>query len=243
MARAITLDGPAGSGKSTTAKRVSAKLGIEMVPTSLWYRGYSEALRREGRLPQDLSTDVLEAWVTENKDRFQLVGQAMLMDGEDITVECRGIASNSPSASFIASQEQVRGVVNTATVDAVRFSPLPFMISEGRNEYVLHSRAGTLALGFYMTAPTEIRAIRRLAENPDQDLSEVELGIAKRDLADKSRNCEPLSISRETRIVRSADDYPSPTDGQQYLVDTAQFEGDEPAQDKLLATGIERLAA
>jgi cytidylate kinase len=252
MALVIAIDGPAGAGKSTTARRLAEKTGFNRLDTGLFYRSIAYGVHSErGEWPKNLDPGYVASWTADNRSRIQQVGGRLLLDQADITSLCRS-AEASANASAVAGNTAVREVVDSLTAEAIETDPATFIFSDGRDETRAHYSAGRLALGIYLTATVELRAIRRHAEimasvdraDEDPDLRAVLVAIAERDLQDMTRGTSPLLPTYELgfRFVRSSADF-LPKDVVQVGVDSGQFQDDERAQDDMIIGGLELIAA
>ena len=221
MARALTIDGPVGAGGTSLAKELERELGIPGVPTSLFYRGYSEALRVQSLVPQELDEDFMSAWLPDNKARLAMVGSTMLLDGEDITGVCR-TAPNDIGSSHLAQFAVVRAEVNAETSNFVSRSAEDLVATEGRNEMVVHRDLGTLAFGVYLTASPEVRAKRRAEQRGEQEIRSVLQDIARRDHSDMTRAVEPLcpAYGKKLITVLDVEQVPLVIRGRQLLIPT-----------------------
>jgi cytidylate kinase len=180
----IAIDGPAGSGKSTVARALAARLGLEYLDTGAMYRAVTFAALRRGIDPAD--ADVV-ARITE--DLQLTVGtDGVVVDGVDATIEIRG-----PEVS--------RAVSTVAANPAVRSEMVRRQRSwvEARGGGVLEGRdIGTVVfpdaeLKVYLTADPEVRAARRSKEVSDLDYETVAADMARRDALDSGRDTSPLA--------------------------------------------------
>ena len=210
MAKAIAIDSPVGAGGTTLIKRIKSSRDIEGVATSLLYRGFSEAMWRENVSPLVSGADFVADWLADNSPRFALLGDTVLLDGDDITGVCR-TPQNDKGSSKLAGQAAARAIVNQRTVEAVDQHPADLVATEGRNECLLHLGAKTLAFGLYLTAAPETRAIRRAHQRGTSDVSAVLTEVVRRDKDDMTRELEPLGpVFDIARVVTGADQVPSP---------------------------------
>ena len=101
--RVIAIDGPAGSGKSTVARAVADRLGLEYLDTGAMYRGVAFAVRRRGVDPVDVPAvaDVARSVVLE------VTRSACIVDGEDASVAIRG-AEVTTAVTAVAANPEVR---------------------------------------------------------------------------------------------------------------------------------------
>jgi cytidylate kinase len=192
----ITIDGPAGSGKSTVARWLAARLGYGFVPSGAIYRAVAWGVAGGIPLPTVLADTAIE---------FQgsPLAQRVLVDGVDATEAIR-----SPGVSELASALSQRPEVR-AFADALqrRLASQGPVVVEGRD-------AGTVVFPdadckFYLDASLEVRAGRRLADRRARgeaaELGAVRDALAARDLADRSRAMAPLTRTEDAIYVDSSD--------------------------------------
>ena len=183
----IVIDGPAGSGKSSTAKAVAKQMDIEYLDSGALYRAltwmYMQADQEKETFLNILNQATIEFFY-ENETFHVSV------DGEDITDELRTSAV-SDQVSRVASFAEARTFVNRLMQKAVQTG---WYIAEGRD-------LGTAVfpeadLKFFMKADMEERARRRYDEmqssGVDITLDEVRANISSRDQKDSSRETDPL---------------------------------------------------
>lgn len=188
----VAIDGPAGSGKSSTAKEVARRLGYLHVDSGAYYRALTYALLSSG-VPEDR----WDGLTTEDMDRLQVRGErgegAIRMRVGDSVVE-----------EEIRTPEVNAGVSHVARIPAVRTWLMGRFRALGESEdLVMEGRdIGTVVfpdaeLKVYLAADPEVRARRRLlqqgvAEPGREDLlSEIDRLMA-RDRADSARATAPL---------------------------------------------------
>ena len=195
--RVIAIDGPAGSGKSTVAQALAARLGLEYLDTGAMYRAVAYAVLRAGGDPAD---DDFTASVARTID-VRVEAEQILVDGVDATVEIRGLSVNR-AVSLVAANPAVR----TEMVARQR------AWARRRGGGVLEGRdIGTVvfpdaAVKVYLMADPAVRALRRARQSGQledgtaldghQDAGGVEsvaTELARRDLIDSTRRADPLS--------------------------------------------------
>ena len=106
----IAIDGPAGSGKSTTARCVANRLGYLYLDTGAMYRALGWTLIRMGLSPDDAAAAAGTAAAVDFDFRLEDGGQRVLIDGEDVTGEIRS-ADVSDAASRVAVHPEVRKIL------------------------------------------------------------------------------------------------------------------------------------
>lgn len=182
----VTIDGPAGSGKSTAARGLSQRLGFEFLDTGAMYRCVALAVLNQGIDPADSQSvgDVSQ------QIRISFADAHVILNGEDVTQAIR-TAEVSEAASKVAQYP----VVREALVDLQRQAAEGVnIVSEGRDQ-------GTVVFPdalckFFLIADPEERARRRFDEmqGQDQEITQEEIlqQIHQRDQRDESRTVAPL---------------------------------------------------
>ena len=190
--RVIAIDGPAGSGKSTVARALAARLGLEYLDTGAMYRGVTFAALRRGIDPGEPDQVARMA-----RDLVLEIGpEAVLVDGVDATIEIRG-PEVSRAVSIVAANPDVRSemVRRQRAWVAERAGG----VLEGRD-------IGTVVfpdaeLKVYLTADPEVRAKRRAQEVLDLDYQTVAADLARRDALDQGREVSPLTEAPDAFVV------------------------------------------
>lgn len=183
--RVIAIDGPAGSGKSTVARAVAARLGLAYLDTGAMYRAVTFAAIRRGIDPSDtVPVGRLAAEIDME------VADTVTVDGVDATIEIR-------------SPEVTRAVSAVAANPAVR-AELVGRQRRWADEHgggVIEGRdIGTVvfpdaAVKVYLTADDSERATRRSKEMLDMHYDQVAADIARRDHIDSTRAASPLAVA------------------------------------------------
>lgn len=179
----VAIDGPAGSGKSTVARKLADRLELAYLDTGAMYRAVAFAAIQRGVDPVD------EAPVVEIARDVDLVvaDGVVRVDGFDASVEIRG-PEVSRAVSIVAANPGVRTELrNRQRVWAVEHGG---GVIEGRD-------IGTVVfpdavLKVYLTADPAERARRRAQEMTDLAYDQVAADIARRDAADQGREDSPL---------------------------------------------------
>lgn len=203
MAYNIAIDGPAGAGKSTIAKKVSANLGFVYVDTGAMYRAMAVYFLDNG-IDTDNEEKVGKACkdvriVIEYKDGAQQV----ILNGDNITGRLRTEKVGN-TASKTAVYPEVRKKLVELQKELARTTDV---VMDGRD-------IGTCVLPdaickIYLTASVETRALRRLNELQEKgvaaDLEVIKKDIADRDYRDMNRNVSPLKQADDAVLVDSSD--------------------------------------
>jgi cytidylate kinase len=186
----IAIDGPAGSGKSTTAKLAAQRLGIIHLDTGAMYRALTLKALREG-VPAD-DTEKLGNLVHRTAIRFTGTPPQMTvwMDGEDVSTAIRGDKVTKMVSDYCAPM-----VVREAMVDQQReLAKAGSVVCEGRD-------IGTVVfpeadLKFFIVASVEERARRRMKDfeklGVNKTFEELCPEIRERDKKDSTREVSPL---------------------------------------------------
>lgn len=198
----IAIDGPAGSGKSTVAKRVARELGLSYLDTGAMYRAVALKASRAGYGPMD--GDV----VGEMAERTEIAfapgePQRVVLDGEDVTTQIR-TPEIGELASALSAFSPVRRALVARQQELIAQGGVTL---EGRDTTTVVAPAADLKV--YMTASVDIRARRRTDELLQRglaaDFDEVRKAIEERDHRDMNRADSPLRVA-EGAVVIDTDD-------------------------------------
>jgi cytidylate kinase len=191
--RVIAIDGPAGSGKSTVAKALAARLDLDYLDTGAMYRSVTFAALRRGIDPAD--ADVVARMTTDVTIDVRPDG-VVVVDGVDASIEIRG-PEVSRAVSIVAANPAVRNELVRRQREWVA----------ARGGGVLEGRdIGTVVfpdaeLKVYLTADPEVRAQRRSKEVTDLDYETVAADLARRDALDQGRETSPLAEAEDAFLL------------------------------------------
>ena len=189
--RVIAIDGPAGAGKSTIARALARRLGLEYLDTGAMYRAVTfEAMRRGMSLDDADAVAALAEGV-----ELEVGEQGVLVEGTDATAAIR-TPEVTANVSKVAANSGVRTEMRTRQQQwaAVRGGG----VIEGRDIGSVVFPDAELKL--YLTASPRVRAERRVAE-AGGDVDEIERAIAARDHYDSTRADSPLTEAAGATIV------------------------------------------
>jgi cytidylate kinase len=193
----VTIDGPAGSGKSTAARGLATRLGFEFLDTGAMYRAVALALTRAD-VPFSDAARVVEFLA---HTRLEMPPGKVLLNGEDVSEAIRH-PSMSDASSRVAVEPHVRGVLVQWQRQVARGRD---MVCEGRDQ-------GSVVFAdspckFDLTASNATRAARRVAElkargvetTPERVMEELEI----RDHRDRTRAVGPLLLPENAIVVNT----------------------------------------
>ncbi|MBU1340391.1 MAG: (d)CMP kinase [Proteobacteria bacterium] len=199
ITRIITIDGPAGAGKTTVSKLLSQKLNCVYVDTGALYRGVAyEILRQKIDWEND---DILELFLKDLDLNFVMENDGLILmsSGKNITNFIR-----TPQISMLASSSSAKPQVRAALLDFQRnIAKTKDAVFEGRD-------MGTVvfpdaAYKFFLYADLSVRAKRRYNEMPDEkkDVNSVQKQMETRDNNDSQRKSAPLKPSADAIEIDS----------------------------------------
>ena len=201
---AVAIDGPAGAGKSTVARRVSSLLNYIYVDTGALYRAVGYYMLRKGIAPEETEKIAaeLQSGAVEVDIRFIGGEQHVFLCGEDVNSQIR-----TPQISMAASKVSAIGAVRTFLLELQRkLARENNVIMDGRD-------IGTVVLPhaqvkIFLTASAEERARRRCLElcekGTPQPFPEVLRDIEQRDEQDRTRAIAPLKQAEDAVFVDSS---------------------------------------
>jgi CMP/dCMP kinase len=195
----ITIDGPAGAGKSTAARTLAARLGYRLVDTGAMYRALAWSVARAGLPAED--TPALRRHLASVDVRLD--GERVFVDGRDVTGEIR-----TREISDLTSRLTMLGPVRDRVTPMQReMAAAGGVVLEGRD-------TGTVVcpdadVKFYLDASDEARARRRQRElaaaGVAVDLETVRQEIALRDRQDTTRALAPLRKAPDAITLDTTD--------------------------------------
>jgi cytidylate kinase len=181
----VTLDGPAGTGKSTVSKEVADRLGVPRLDTGAYYRAAGLAALRAGvDLDDHRAVADVVASIALDQD-----GGHMYLDGEDVSEEIRGELATDAS-SRVSTHPEVRGLLVIYQREWVARHDNKAVV-EGRDIGSVIFPDATLKV--YLDASPEVRAQRRAAQTGSNSAAVLE-ELIDRDHRDSTRNASPLIV-------------------------------------------------
>lgn len=194
----IAIDGPAGAGKSTVARKVAAKLSYVYVDTGAMYRAVTWDMLKHGIEAED------EAAVLERLKALDIElvpgddGQRVWLSGQDVTDEIRSLAVNRTVSRYA----QIEGLRAKLSAAQRQMALRKGVVMDGRD-------IGTTVLPdaevkIFMTATVQERARRRYREMSESEaitLEQLEQEISQRDDLDRNREVSPLVCADDATVL------------------------------------------
>ena len=203
MSMNIAIDGPAGAGKSTIAKRLAKKLGFIYVDTAAMYRAMAYYFLQHNIDAKDENAIAAACPDVDVTITYENGEQQVLLNGENVN----GVIRNEEVGNM-ASSTSVYPVVRKKLVELQRqLAKSADVIMDGRD-------IGTCVLPdaqvkIYLTASSATRAKRRYDELTEKgvscDLAEIEKDIIDRDYRDMHRETSPLRQAEDAVLVDSSE--------------------------------------
>ena len=198
----VTIDGPAGSGKTTVSRMVAEKLGFDYVDTGALYRGVAyAAVQAEIELDDDNALDQLCHSLAIRLDR-EKDGLHLFINDVDISAEIR-----TPAIAMAASAVSARPVVRKFLLKLQRH------LGHDRQAVFEGRDMGTVVfpdaeVKFFLDADVKVRAERRhreLSGSHDITLDQVRQDMQRRDKNDSTRAVAPMKAAADAVYVDTAD--------------------------------------
>lgn len=199
MSFTIAIDGPAGAGKSTIARKVAKELSFIYVDTGAMYRAMGLYFLRQGIRPED--TEKIEKACEEIQVSiaYENGEQQVLLNGENVSKEIR-----REEVGNMASKTSANSKVREKLVALQReLASKENVVMDGRDigtQVLPHATAK-----IYLTASSRERAKRRYLELKEKgmeaDLDEIEADIKERDHRDMTREISPLRQAKDAVLI------------------------------------------
>ena len=194
----VALDGPSGSGKSSTSKEIAIRAGWNYLDTGALYRAVTFiALSINSEKADDILTKLELQPITFNSDPRD---PRIFIGDLDITQEIRS-HEVTEKVSVISALPEVRAELLTLQRSIIKKAERGIVV-EGRDiATVVFPNA---VLKVFLTASPEVRAQRRVDQDGG-DVAQIAASIAERDLLDSTREDSPLASSSDSVVVDTSD--------------------------------------
>jgi len=197
----ITIDGPAGSGKSTVARVLAEKIGAKFLDTGAMYRAVTLAAMKK---TVQITNEKQLMNVLENS-KFEFAeeknGMKIFIDGTDFTEQIRDEEVTNNVRHIADSQRLRQKLVDMQRDFAAKTSQA--LVTEGRDQGTVAFRDADMK--FYLTANSDERAKRRFQElqkkGCEVDFQKIKKAIGQRDTTDRNRAVGSLTCADDAIVV------------------------------------------
>lgn len=203
MAHSIAIDGPAGAGKSTIAKRVARALGYVYVDTGAMYRAMAVYLLQNHVSADDDAAVSAQCGGADITIRYTDGEQHVFLNGSDVT----GLLRSEEVGSMASRCSTNRKVREKLVELQQKLATSEDVVMDGRD-------IGTVVLPhaeckIFMTADADVRAKRRCLEleqkGQSADMQKIAADIRERDQRDKTREISPLKQAEDAVLLDTSD--------------------------------------
>ncbi len=193
----VAVDGPSGSGKSSTARGVARALGLAYLDTGAMYRAMTWALLQRGTDLADPDAVARAAASVVLVSGTDPAAPTIGVDGVDVSGPIRG-DDVTAHVSVVAAVPAVRELLVADQREAIRAADQG-IVAEGRDIGTVVAPDAQVKV--YLVADPEARAARRAAEQGDADAAATLEALARRDAFDSSRTVSPLAKADDAVLV------------------------------------------
>ena len=199
----VAIDGPAGAGKSTLARRLAAELGYIYVDTGAMFRTIGLYALRAGKDPKD--NEAVNALLPEISLKFAFIGgeQHIYLNGEDVSTAIR-TEEVGMAASAVGANPEVRAFLLGMQRDMAKTQDV---LMDGRDIGTVVLPDATVKI--FLTASPEARATRRWKEYQQKGLEvsyeEVLADVRQRDYQDTHRAAAPLRQADDAQLLDTSE--------------------------------------
>lgn len=192
----IAIDGPSGSGKSSTARGVAQALGLAYLDTGATYRAITWALMQRGIDPTDAAAVAAAAAEVTLVSGTDPAAPTIEVDGIDVSEPIRGheVTSQVSDVSVVPEVRRLLVDHQRAVIDGAERG----IVVEGRD--IGTTVAPHAPVKVYLEADADARAARRAAERGD-DAAATAASLAQRDQVDSTRATSPLAKADDAVLI------------------------------------------
>ena len=197
----VAIDGPSGSGKSSTSRGVARRLGLRYLDTGAMYRAMTWWMLQHGVATDDPAAVAAHCGEPVIETGTDPDAPTLTVGGVDVAVAIRTPAVNA-AVSPVSAVPQVRARLLELQHDAIRQAQEgPGIVVEGRD--IGSVVAPDADVKVYLTADAGARAARRAAEEGGSDVSTTRSSLLARDAIDSTRTVSPLAMAADAVHVDS----------------------------------------
>jgi CMP/dCMP kinase len=191
----VAMDGPSGSGKSSTARAVATRLGLRYLDTGAMFRAMTWWMLENGVDTEDPEV------VAAHADRPVLVSgtdaeaPTITVDGIDVA----GPIRDQPVTSAVSAVSSVPRIRERLLVEQREIIGAGDIVVEGRDIGTVVAPDADVKV--YLTADPDARAVRRAAERSGSDVRATREDLIRRDTIDSGRAAAPLTMAADARHI------------------------------------------
>jgi CMP/dCMP kinase len=185
----VAIDGPSGSGKSSTSRGVAARLGLRYLDTGAMYRGMTWWMLREGVDVHDREAVAARCAEPEILSGTDPGGPSIVVEGVDVGLAIRSADVNA-AVSPVSTVPEVRERMVELQRDTIGDGGI---VVEGRDIGAVVAPFAQVKV--YLTADPAARASRRAAEEGGSDIDQTQASLLARDEIDSNRAASPLTMA------------------------------------------------
>ncbi len=199
----ITIDGPAGTGKSTVAAKIAKLIDFQYISSGLIYRLVAYYLIQNKVNIYELTESMFMIEMDGFLDRIKIDDELIYLDGTEISSQLY-TEKNGLETSKLSQNEFVRDYVNEILVDLSRVHNI---VIDGRDMGSVVFKDALIK--FYLDASIETRTKRRYLQlqkqEPNIKIEDIREEIIQRDNQDKNRHISPLVIPKNAFVINTDD--------------------------------------
>lgn len=191
----VAVDGPSGSGKSSTSRGVATRLGLAYLDTGAMFRAMTWWMLRQGVDVHDPAAVAARADEPVLVSGTDPAAPTIAVDGTDVATEVRTEAVTravSPVSAVPEVRARLLGLQRAAIAEACA-GPRAGIVVEGRD--IGSTVAPEAPVKVYLTADAQARALRRAAEEGGSDVATTQQILEARDRIDSARAASPLTMA------------------------------------------------
>jgi CMP/dCMP kinase len=190
----VAIDGPSGSGKSSTSRGVATRLGLRYLDTGAMYRAVTWWMLQHGVDVDDPAAVAARCGEPVLESGTDPAGPTIAVDGTDVAVAIRSAEVNGAVSAVSAVPEVRARLLQLQRAVIAGALAGPGIVVEGRD--IGSAVAPDADVKIYLTADASARAARRAAEEGGTDLTATQTSLLARDAVDSTRTASPLTMAQ-----------------------------------------------